>query len=393
MASGSSLETVVTIISGLPVSDRDHGMNHIIFGDNGEIFWCHGSNTNGGIPGPLSDSKQQKENFFSAAVHVAYISHPDFNGTIKYSAPDDGNPIAKGIEVYAPGLRNPFSIVLHSNGKMYADDSGPNYGFGRMMRGCGTNQDIDDQGAPDKLVHVQKGKYYGHPNKFRATYLNDLRQCIWRSTIENQSSTYEQPLLYVPSAQVGMIEFHGNHFGGQLRRNLIMARYLQVSDSFYRVILSENGTSVSPDSSLPISMGIGSNTLDVTQAPNGNLIEVRYTNNEIFYNRPDEPATTELIVKTVFPHRGRSAGGDLISIYGDNFDTTDGVIPKVIIGGENCLSIVAISSTRIDCIVPGGFGTVDIVVTIGLKSSTFDKGYRYVSGVLPSTFVLPSYNG
>jgi hypothetical protein len=41
-ASGAALDTVVTIISGLPVSDLDHGMNQMMFGDNGELYWNHG---------------------------------------------------------------------------------------------------------------------------------------------------------------------------------------------------------------------------------------------------------------------------------------------------------------------------------------------------------------
>jgi hypothetical protein len=41
-ASGAALDTIVTVISGLPVSDLDHGMNHMMFGDNGELYWNHG---------------------------------------------------------------------------------------------------------------------------------------------------------------------------------------------------------------------------------------------------------------------------------------------------------------------------------------------------------------
>ena len=120
MASGLNLETVITLISGLPVSDHDHGLNAMVFGDNGELYFALGSNTNGGVPGPLSGSKLLKENFLSAAVNVAYLFHPDFNGTITWTSPDDGNMIAKGIDIFAPGLRNCFGLEYHSNGKLYA---------------------------------------------------------------------------------------------------------------------------------------------------------------------------------------------------------------------------------------------------------------------------------
>ena len=90
-----------------------------------------GSNTNGGEPGKLSGSGKQKENFFSASTIVARLSQPNFNGAIQYDALDDGNPTnSVGIEMFAPGLRNPFGITLHSNGNLYATDNGPNGGYG-----------------------------------------------------------------------------------------------------------------------------------------------------------------------------------------------------------------------------------------------------------------------
>jgi glucose/arabinose dehydrogenase len=46
--SGANLDIVVDIITGLPVSDHDHGLNAIVFGNNGELYMTCGSNTNGG---------------------------------------------------------------------------------------------------------------------------------------------------------------------------------------------------------------------------------------------------------------------------------------------------------------------------------------------------------
>lgn len=121
-ASGADLSSIVDIITGLPNSDLDHGLNALEFGNAGELYFCSGSHTNGGVPGPLSSSRQLKENFLSAGVNVAYLSHPNFNGAITYSAPDDGNLIAQGIDVFAMGLRNPFGLVMHQNGQLYSTD-------------------------------------------------------------------------------------------------------------------------------------------------------------------------------------------------------------------------------------------------------------------------------
>ena len=106
-------------------------MNQITFGNMGELYINIGSNTNGGVPGSLSGSGRLKENYFSAATNVANLGHPSFDGFIEYNALDDGSPInTTGVSVFAPGLRNPYGLTLHSNGNLYGTDNGPNTGYG-----------------------------------------------------------------------------------------------------------------------------------------------------------------------------------------------------------------------------------------------------------------------
>ena len=122
-------DTFVRNIEGLPVSDSDHGLNGLEFGDNGELYILVGSNTNGGVPGQLTGKQVQKDNYYSSSAVVAYLADPLFDGTITYDADDDGTPNGgNGIDVFAAGLRNSFGIVLHSNGNLYATDNGPNFG-------------------------------------------------------------------------------------------------------------------------------------------------------------------------------------------------------------------------------------------------------------------------
>jgi hypothetical protein len=135
-------------------------------------------------------------------------------------------------------------------------------------------------------------------------------------------------------------------------------------------------------------LNIGYQGLDLTQAPNGNLIEMRYQNNTVFYHKPIETATSTMTVLTVFPRRGRNGGGSTLSVYGVNFATG----ATVQVGGKDC-PVSSIAANRIDCILPGGTGTVDIVVTQGSVTSLFEKGYRYISGVTPPGFILPTYTG
>jgi glucose/arabinose dehydrogenase len=388
-ASGPNLEDIVDIITGLPISDLDHGLNNIVFGDEGQLYFAQGSHTNGGVPGGLSSSKILKENFLSAAVNVAYLSHPDFNGTIAWSAPDDGNMIAKGIDVFAMGLRNPFGLLLHSNGKLYATENGPNVGYGNMKTGCGPNDMIFDVTTKDELNLLEKGNYYGSPNPKRASYFNDPRQCIWRHPSVNSTDGYTAPIMEAKSSFVGLTEFHSNHFAGQLRGNLIMFKF---SGQLWRAVLTPDGTQlISSMKKEPIQLGRGSFGIDVTQAPNGNLIEMRYAQDNLFFQRPTDPATTNLVVHTCFPSRGPMAGNNTLSIYGLNFIRLS-ANPTVQVGGVPC-PVTFSSATQIDCRLPGGVGTVDVVVTNLNATSTFQRGYRYIRGVMPMDFVLPVYSG
>lgn len=126
---------------GLPVSDLDHGVNGLEFGDNGDLYIqvCAGSDvastilslvpkhslssqvggsTNAGIPGALSSSGKQKDALFSAATLVAHVFRPGFNGNVQYDS--NGDYSGNDVEIFASGQRNSYDITLHSNGHLYA---------------------------------------------------------------------------------------------------------------------------------------------------------------------------------------------------------------------------------------------------------------------------------
>lgn len=154
--SGANLDLMEDIVTGLPVSDHDHGINGLLFGDQGELYILVGGNTNSGVEGGLSSSRLQKENVLSAAVLVADVKRPDFDGVLTYDNDDDGNLVGGvGVEVFAHGLRNPFDLVLHSEtGKLYATDNGPNYGYGEVSVSC--EDGVEDIEEEDKLVLVER---------------------------------------------------------------------------------------------------------------------------------------------------------------------------------------------------------------------------------------------
>jgi hypothetical protein len=241
-----------------------------------------------------------------------------------------------------------------------------------MKVGCGPSDLLTDQQREDKLVYLQRNKYYGHPNPKRAKLDNDSRQCVWRNPTEPASLNFEPPLGVVLSSTTGVIEYKADHFNGQLRGNLIHVKY---KFGLFRTVLSSDGVSANPLTIPGIAL-IGRNGLDVTQAPNGNLIEVRYTNSTLWVNSPVEPPTSVLKVNSVFPSRGGTAGGTLLRIYGLNFDT----LPTVLVGGKSCPIVGISTSTYIVCQLPGGTGLVNVMVTSPAGTYTFKSGYRYITG-------------
>jgi hypothetical protein len=248
-----------------------------------------------------------------------------------------------------------------------------------MKTGCGAGQQVPDKFELDKVNRIQRGKYYGHPNSIRASVLGDSRQCVWRSAYEASDSNYEAPLMSVDSSTDGIIEWSTNHFLGQLRYNLILSKY---TGALYRVILNTAGTAVIPESKNAILIfnklgkSVGWNGLDVAQSPSGTLAEVRYVSNAIYFHKPVETASSDLYVHGVYPRRGRVSGGLILKVYGRNF--VGGVI-TVAVGGQSCPTR-SVSASLIECTLPSGSGQVDVIVTNGSTSSTFEKGFKYITG-------------
>ena len=79
---------------------------------------------------PGLQSPNYPETPLSAAILRADIHAPGFDGNVTYSpatTPVDDNVDQTGgdVSVFAAGTRNPYDLVVHSNGKIYATDNGP----------------------------------------------------------------------------------------------------------------------------------------------------------------------------------------------------------------------------------------------------------------------------
>lgn len=244
-----------------------------------------------------------------------------------------------------------------------------------MKVGCSPSDLLDDQQREDKLVHILANKYYGHPNPKRVTDQGDTRQCVWRNPTEPTSSMYEAPIGVVQSSATGILEYRADHFNRQLRNNLIHVKY---KSGLLRTVLSSDGLSANP-LTIPGLKLLGRDGLAVAQAPNGNLIEVRYLKSTIWVSKPIETATSMIRISSVFPYRGGLAGGTFLRIFGINF----GSAPTVTVGALDCpVDNTSITTTVIRCTLPGQPpGLVDVVVASATTGTyTFQKGYRYITG-------------
>jgi len=244
-----------------------------------------------------------------------------------------------------------------------------------MSMGCGVDDWIPDKYTNDKVNHIMEGHYYGSPNPVRGIKTNSPRECVWHDPDLGSTPDFTAPIVQVPSSTNGIIEWTSDHFDGQLRGNLIASKYQGV---LYRVILKPDGQSVIPQSDPPIPL-TGGMGMDVTQAPDGTLIECRLSSNNLAYHQPIEPATSAMQVKSVFPTRGPLQGGNILDIYGVNFAASGSTVQ---VGGVPCSTVVTISTTKLECILPAGTtaGMNDVVVTSGGSTYTFKTGYRYITG-------------
>jgi hypothetical protein len=104
---------------------------------------------------PVAAKRRAMRNKSCGAILYADIYQPAFNGAVTYdvyAASATTNQTGGDVHVYSPGHRNPYDLVLHSNGEIYATDNGPNSNFGEgSAQGCAQNQNGANPQAADEL--------------------------------------------------------------------------------------------------------------------------------------------------------------------------------------------------------------------------------------------------
>ena len=366
------------VVSGLPVSNHDHGVNGLVWDNDGNLYAQVGGFTNAGhsVPGDLMGGIP--ESVLSAATVVVHLGAPGFDGKVvydQYTNPGTAKKISpdKYVEGWAYGFRNSYGSVYHSNGHIYATDNGPNEGYGKKSMTCSTEG--KDPWHPDALFRLHKNGYYGFPNRARGQN-GDPRQCVYYAPKETSRNGFTSALGTFEASTNGLIEYTANCFDGQLKGNLLASKYaVGGKGKLYRIALDATGTQV-VGGVQELAQYSG---LSIAMNPFGALIMPRVQQPNIAVLLPDEedyegelPKVTALL-----PNRGPKKGGNNIAITGLNFlpDT------KVFFDGKPCeVRIVSPGNNWLLCRAPAGAGSVKVVVeTSAGTTDSIGKDYYYLN--------------
>ncbi|MCA9294236.1 MAG: PQQ-dependent sugar dehydrogenase [Phycisphaerales bacterium] len=278
------------LVRGLPRCEENHAANGMALDEaTNTLFVAQGGNTNMGAPS--HNFGELPEYALSAAIlsvdlsaigemtyDIPTLDDPSRSNSapgIDQNDPFGGNDganqaiIVPGgpVQVYAPGFRNPYDILLTDDGRMYSIDNGPNAGWGGPPVDC-TNAVREDGSAsnPDGLHLITGPGYYGgHPNPFRADVANTINGQSPITTGNAIECTYLQPgvsdgaLVTWPYSVNGLTEYRASNFGGAMQGDLLAAAYN--GNAIYRVTLNATGDAVTAATTLfPF---VGTNPLDV----------------------------------------------------------------------------------------------------------------------------------
>ncbi|WP_277235083.1 malectin domain-containing carbohydrate-binding protein [Hymenobacter sp. YC55] len=338
------------LVRGLPRSEENHSSNGMQL-DNNILYLAQGGHTNAGSPS--TNFAYTPEYTLSAAILSINLAAIDAmatkgsgNTAYKYDLPtlDDptraGNPDAMDpfggndglnqakivpngpVQIFSPGYRNPYDLVITRNRRMYTIDNGANQGWGGYPQNEGTvnvtnNYVVNEPGSNgpsategmvnnlDNLDYIgdlatyQAGTYYGgHPNPTRANptgaglYTHNGTTGVFRTSTSSANplpadwppvtkanvveGDYRMPgsaaskdLLTFANSTNGMCEYTGSNFSSALQGSLLACTF---DGTIVKISLTADGTAVTNpydpinklNTDLPFASGFGSTPLDVT---------------------------------------------------------------------------------------------------------------------------------
>ena len=400
--SGNNFDNQQSLITGLPVSNHDHGVNDIVFDNQGDLYVAVGGNTNAGITNDKIGGIPESP--LSAAVLKAEITKPDFNGNIQYNLVDPIDPdnyddlpgnfnpdtgfgfdpaqsqvfgdlveVAPGsdVSVYSSGLRNAFSLLLTTNDLLYGVENGANGGFGDVSTSATTQEPFPANRHADELNLLQEDSYLGFANRSHGRGADDDRQNVYYGPDEASQNGYTAPLAtFSRGSTNGLDEYRANSFGGQLKGD-ILTQKINYKTEF--ISLNDDGTQVISQQEL----NNVADSLDVFTAPRGAIVGVDFFEDRITVALPDDASIgNDPTALDIFPWRAPAAGGNTFVVGGDNFGNINNT--SVVIGGETA-QITSVSNGLIYGTLPA-FGNpsgelLDVVVESAGQTSILDDAF------------------
>ncbi|QDU89230.1 Quinoprotein glucose dehydrogenase B precursor [Pirellulimonas nuda] len=385
---GPNFSTVTDIVTGLPVSGFDHGVNGIQFDNNGDLLIAVGGNTNTGVFDGIYGS-QAPESPLTSAILRARITDPAFNGAIQYefidpndpellalaASENDPNPDPNDqrygnfvkvldvpgeteVETFAVGFRNPFDLVWTTEGRIFATDNGPN-GI-----------------AKDELNLIAEGGFYGHPSIPRGKL--DPRQTLENAEYDvdvPSNADYTAPLAELASSTDGIDEYRAETFGGQLRGQLFAQKY---NGLVYFFELTPDGADLA-NVNTRTDVGDG---LDIIAGPGGTLISMDRNQSRVTIAEPYDPTVVTPKAYDMFPFRAPAVGGNQFVIGGVNFGSLANT--TVLIGGREA-TLTSVEGGKISGILPAvpGVTLQDVVVISNGTASFLNDAFLPLNGVAP----------
>lgn len=285
------------VVRGLPRSEENHAPNGIIFKD-GKLLIMSGGFTNQGVPS--NNFAGISEYALSAAlleIDVAAIGNqtydlPTLDDEDRPGNPDANDPfggnngknqaklVAGGpVQIFSPGYRNAYDIVLTQSGKLYTFDNGPNVNWGGPPQGAGCNNNYQDGGTTsiDHLHLIERDYYAGHPNPVRGNKGNTFNSSNPQSPVEVAANPEEcnyfkagsdGALSLVAGSTNGMAEYTATNFAATMKGDLLAVNFS--TNKLWRFELNGNGTQVDSKETLADLQGANA-PLDVIAQGDGDL--------------------------------------------------------------------------------------------------------------------------
>ena len=247
------------------------------------------------------------------------------------------DPYAPGapLTIYATGVRNAYSLVFTSDGKLYAPTNGSSAGGNTPAFPNSINGNRIDTGVPyngpavpaltnvpeseiDWLFNIQEGGYYGHPDPVRGEYVLDAGNPAG-STDPNTISQYPVGTQPDPNyrgyaydfgqhrSPDGVIQYQDNTFGGKLQGALLVTEYSAGSD-IVALTRDVNGNIVSAQRNIPGLTGLNNPISLIEDPATGNIYVAELGGMKLVLLKPIAPHATASVSKTLLAFNSITPG-------------------------------------------------------------------------------------